>query len=824
MLAGAPVEPLARRIPQCPRCGHRRSYAITDRRLEQCPRCRYQASITAGTVFHRTRIPLRLWFLGIFFLASDKQEILALQFERDMGLGSHQTAWTLRHKLRSALWHRPEHRLRAGGGRREARGRGKEKGLRWPEGTRCRFPRTESRFVVHKCTAKAATPRMPRVQRSARSGIRSPFVERRCDGWQVEMAVRGCLQCGRSAVRQTGRGRLRARLPRAVLRRRSLVGRCRGLSRLGTPLLGSDMKHLRATAGRASLQTQTLWWIAAVAVSGLMLLWRLGGYPLVQPDEGRNAEIAREMEVSGSWLIPTLNGIPYLDKPALYFKSVGLSMDLLGNSEWAARLPSALFGLATLGLVFAICKREYTTARAATAVIIVATSPLYVMYSRLVIFDMALTFFVTAAVLAGFCAEMFPGFVRWRWHAAGAAAAGLGTLVKGPVGFVEPTLVLIVFFLLERRRDALRRLFAPLNLLIFSAIVLPWFVGVTYRFPDFPYYGVVQESILRYMTDEFNRNQPVYFYPVVLVAGFFPWSLLLLDSLSRAWRAYTRLASLERISLLWIAVIVVFFSLSHSKLPGYLLVVVAPVALLASRCFDSTSNEPSFGAPTLIRRTSLALAILCVGSAAAFALAVVGLRHQAAQLDTMLIEELTQRWVFIAGALGLLAILAMGAWRTESARAALVAFAALPLLLMIVGFGPWVREAERRSARSLATAVDSRAAGAEIVCVRCFPTSLPFYLGRTITVVSEIGNEITSNYIPFALERGAAWPRGLIRGRDLNARVASRRQPLFLLADDSLAQDSGRPELEALARAYDARVEAVAPGYVGVLLPSGSTP
>jgi 4-amino-4-deoxy-L-arabinose transferase-like glycosyltransferase len=568
---------------------------------------------------------------------------------------------------------------------------------------------------------------------------------------------------------------------------------------------------------------QRLWCLAAVAVSSLALLWRLGGYPLVQPDEGRNAEVAREMEASHTWLIPTLNGIAYLDKPALYFKLVGLSMDLFGNSEWAARLPSALFGLATLGLVFALCKREYSTARAATTVIVIATGPLYILYSRLVIFDMALTFFVTVAVLAGFCAEMLPGCVRWRWHAAGSAAAGFGTLVKGPVGFVAPTLVLTVFFILERRRDALRRLFAPLNLLIFSAIVLPWFVGVSRRFPDFPYYGVVEESILRYTTDKFNRNQPLYFYPTILFAGFFPWSMFLLAPLTTAWRAYARLDSLERLCLLWIAVILVFFSFSHSKLPGYLLILAAPVGLLVSRCFDCAPNERSLGVPA-VRGTSLALAILCAGSAAALVLVALLPEFRHHHIDARVLEQLSQRWPLMAGVLGLSAVLQMVAWRTNSALAALAAFTALPLLLVIAGFGPWLREAERRSARSLATAVDSRAVGAEVVCVRCYPTSLPFYLGRTITVVSEIGTELSSNYIPFALERGRARPKTLVRGRDLNAKVASRNQPLFLLADDSLAPDSGRPELEALARAYNAPVEAVAPGYLGVLIPVGSNP
>ncbi len=97
---------------RCPRCGHRKSYPIAKRRLEQCQRCSYQASVTAGTVFHKTRVSLRIWFLGIFFVARHTPGISALQFQRDTGLGSYETAWTLLHKGRSALWHRAEDRLR----------------------------------------------------------------------------------------------------------------------------------------------------------------------------------------------------------------------------------------------------------------------------------------------------------------------------------------------------------------------------------------------------------------------------------------------------------------------------------------------------------------------------------------------------------------------------------------------------------------------------------------------------------------------------------------------------------------------------------------
>ena len=95
----------------CPRCRHRKSSWISTRRLEQCRSCRYQCSVTAGTVFHRTRAPLLTWFWAIFFLARHKKGISALQLQRDTGVGSYETAWTMLHKLRSALAHRSEERL-----------------------------------------------------------------------------------------------------------------------------------------------------------------------------------------------------------------------------------------------------------------------------------------------------------------------------------------------------------------------------------------------------------------------------------------------------------------------------------------------------------------------------------------------------------------------------------------------------------------------------------------------------------------------------------------------------------------------------------------
>src|ERR1017187_684743 len=119
-----------------------------------------------------------------------------------------------------------------------------------------------------------------------------------------------------------------------------------------------------------------------------------GGLPLLAPDEGRNAEVAREMKESGAWLVPTYNGVAYLDKPAFYFKAVALSLAVMGNTETATRLPSAIFGVALVLLVFAFCWKIHGTRCGLLAAIIVATSPLFMAHARTVIFDIVLTFFV----------------------------------------------------------------------------------------------------------------------------------------------------------------------------------------------------------------------------------------------------------------------------------------------------------------------------------------------------------------------------------------------------------------------------------------------
>jgi 4-amino-4-deoxy-L-arabinose transferase-like glycosyltransferase len=139
----------------------------------------------------------------------------------------------------------------------------------------------------------------------------------------------------------------------------------------------------------------------------------LGDFSLLSPDEGRNAEVAREMKVSGSWLVPTYDGATYLDKPAFFFKASALALKAFGDTEWAARLPSALSAWLWLMLLFAFCRRAYGPTTASLAVVVLALTPLFEAFARIVIFDMMLGLFVSSAILAAYRAGEAAEYGVW---------------------------------------------------------------------------------------------------------------------------------------------------------------------------------------------------------------------------------------------------------------------------------------------------------------------------------------------------------------------------------------------------------------------------
>lgn len=555
--------------------------------------------------------------------------------------------------------------------------------------------------------------------------------------------------------------------------------------------------------------------LVAVGIAAIALCYGSGRMPLMWPDEGRNAEVGREMKESGSWLIPTYNGADYLDKPSFYFKAVALSLAAFGDSEGAARLPSVVSGLALLGITYGFCRRVCNGRCAALAVMVIATTPLFLAYSRIVIFDITLTLFTCAAIFAGYLAEASDGVERRNWYLLGAAAAGLGTLVKGPVGFIVPALVLLVFNRVDGRSGAFKRLLSPLNLLVFFGTVLPWFVGVTLAHPDFPRYGILEESFRRFTTGSFQRSKPFYFYPLIIAATFFPWSLLLPGSIVLAWRSRARRSRIDRFGVVWCMVVLIFFSLSNSKMPGYILSITVALGILIARVFDRALDPAGGDLRRVLLPATAALAV--VGACAAilafyFATDTVELSRRL-RLDSTEAESVRHLIVPLAASLLLLAALAAVARFRRSVRLSFAALVCFPILLILFNAGIFEFVAVRRSARDLAVRLTRVAADAEVACLECLPHGLPFYLRRTVTVVTPDGDELSSNYVLFNLKNSSRWPSTLVPLSKRDAWLDAQKKPVVLIA-----RTRSRPVLDQIAAERGGRVVELSPDYCGLLL------
>lgn len=555
--------------------------------------------------------------------------------------------------------------------------------------------------------------------------------------------------------------------------------------------------------------------LAAFLFAAVLLLARLGALPLVNPDEGRNAEIGREVAASGAWLVPTYDGLPYLDKPIFLFKAVGLALDAFGVDEAAARLPSALFALATLALLFAFCRRAYGSRDAALAVAVVAGTPLFLVLGRYVVPDMPLAFFVVASVLAGWLSEETEGRGGTAWRLAGAAAAGAATLVKGPVGFVLPFLILSAYWLLRGRPRAVLRLVSPAGLAVFLAVTLPWFVGLSLRRPDFPYYGLVRETFVRFTRPAFHRGGPIWYYVPVLLGVCFGWSVLYPEGAVRAWRRRADLHPVDLLFLVWAVVVTVFFSVSSSKLPGYVLTAAVALGVLVARLFGRALDARSGAAAATVRRGVLALAVLCLAGAALLGLELSspGTLHAWFGAGGSDFDRARRAFPALAWSLGGIGGLALLAGALRRIPVALAAFLLVPVFLETLTFGGLEAYAESASARELAGRVRALAPGVELACDRCFPTGLPFYLRKRVSVFTDDGAELTSHYIPYMLRRSGSWPAPLVRLGDREAWLAARRDTVLLLARpsrkaslDSLAADRGASPVRLTARWWGLRL------------------
>jgi len=472
----------------------------------------------------------------------------------------------------------------------------------------------------------------------------------------------------------------------------------------------------------------------------LALAFDLGGYPLFDPDEGRNAEVAREMAATNDYVLPHFDGLPYLDKPIVYFASAAAAMEVLGPTETAARLPAFLFTLATLVVVVWFVRRRWGTDAGWLAALALATMPLVLAYARTTIMDSALAFCTTLAILA-FWNER--PVLAW-------AAIGLGAITKGPVAILIPLATLIPYSLLTGRR--LRQLFPLAGLAVFAVVALPWFLAVSQRVPEFPHYVFVRETFERVTTTRFHRTAPFWYYLPIIPVATFPWIVPALAGLKNwrwAWlgRRVNPLAQESLLLACWVLGPLLFFTLNQSKLPQYVLPLMPPFALAAARVLTRQASELPSGIG-VGRRSYFGVA----------ALLGIALASLTIWLPVPISLTPGERAAIPGAALALgiaLLISAALVWyagRPDRPRPALsvMGYALAVIAMPIVSGRLLAAVGEDRSSRTLARVIQNAGpvgAEMEVVGVAAFPTSLPFYLQRPVLLATATARELTSNFV-----------------------------------------------------------------------------
>ena len=324
-----------------------------------------------------------------------------------------------------------------------------------------------------------------------------------------------------------------------------------------------------------------------LALVAALLVLRLGAIPLLGPDEPRYTRVAVEMHRAGEWVRPTLQGEAWLEKPPLFYWLAGAAFSALGETEAAARLPSVLATLLLVGTTALVGARVCGSAAGLHAGFVAGTALLPFAYGRAASMDMLLASTVTLSIgLAGLRALGIAGRLA---VVAAAAAAGLAVLAKGPLGLLLPVLVLGGYALATREWRLLRELAAPLAVAAFLLVASPWYVAILLdQGRHFLDVFILDHNVQRFTSTIHNHPGPFWYYLPVLLAGLFPWSGLAVPAL---FGAGPRSSRTDLFLLAWLGLPLAFFSLAGSKLPGYILPCIPPLAILMGRAADRLVTE-----------------------------------------------------------------------------------------------------------------------------------------------------------------------------------------------------------------------------------------
>lgn len=510
----------------------------------------------------------------------------------------------------------------------------------------------------------------------------------------------------------------------------------------------------------ASRSKRHFWWLLIVV--GCIWFANLEYRTLIKPDEGRYAEIPREMAASGDWVTPRLNDLKYFEKPPLQYWATATAYTVFGEHQWTSRLWAALTGFAGLLMVWFVGLRLFGREAAGYAAMLLGSSMLYVMMGHINTLDMGVTFFITLGIFALLLGQSETD-LRWQrnWMLLAWAGMALAVLSKGLMGIILPGTAVFLYCMVQRDLSVLKRMNWLPGIAVFLLITAPWFYLVMKANPEFFGRFFIYEHYTRFTTKDLGRYQPWYYFVPILLAGALPWTVLMLDSLYRiaVGKQFERSGRYnafkpEHFLLVWAVFIYVFFSISGSKLPSYLLPMFPAMALLMGQRIAQMKERVLFWQIAPVVPVALLFLVLAFG-VEKFA----DTPNQMALYPHYGIWLVSASLLLLTGVLGGMALL----WRGRK-TAAVMLLSVASLLAVQVGVSGYNTVARERSAKHIAEAIRDQAKPLiPFYSVITYEQTLPFYLQRTFTLVQyqdEMGFGIKQEpqrWIPTVEEFAPVW-------------------------------------------------------------------
>ena len=456
----------------------------------------------------------------------------------------------------------------------------------------------------------------------------------------------------------------------------------------------------------------SVWVILALAWFAT-LAWR----PLLEPDESRYAEIPREMVQSGDWATPRLNGLKYFEKPPLQYWATAAAYSLFGTQEWTARLWSCALAFLCIPLAYAFARYLYGNGpEAITAATVLAVNPYFAIIGQLNVLDSGFCFFMVASLFSLTRARTCEPQSRRElgWMAVASASLALAVLSKGIAALVLIGGALAVHMLLTRDLRHWRRWHLPVTIPLFLAITVPWFIVVSRRNPEFLQFFFIHEHFQRFLTDEADREGPWWFFIPWLLFALLPWLVPLWGARGPLrWRRPTDDVGIARAMLWsWCGFVMFFFSISHSKLPTYILPMMPALAVLLAPCLVKRAASVSIAAWT----AGGLLVLAAIGL-------VIGARHKVGEIPAALLV-----WSVVGAGVGIAA--ALGARKSWIAAALGCVLGFQALMMAYSNFPP-----VRNSKSLVAVARPSIGPDTQLFSVNQYRQGVAPYLGRTLRMV-----------------------------------------------------------------------------------------